>query len=131
MAARRNTMRLRRHQKKEIRRPRPTVRNCSFLAVGGLRHWFHLYHRTRTLPLPSRRDQNRFLLCRNTTFFRGKRRNSGPGFKSGIPPVGALCPAASPLRWFGVLPHSGTVAAADCRFSGEKERIMRYLESRV
>ena len=80
MAARRNTMRLRRHQKQEIRRPRPTVRNCSFLAVGGERHWFHLCHRTRTLPLPVG-DQKRFLFCRNTTFFRGKRRSSGPGFR--------------------------------------------------
>jgi hypothetical protein len=73
-------MRLRRHQKQEIRRPRPTVRNCSFFAVGGERHWFHLYHRTRTLPLPVG-DQKRFLFFRNTTFFRGKRRSSGPGFR--------------------------------------------------
>jgi hypothetical protein len=45
-------VRPRQRQKQGIQRPRPTVRNCSFSAVGGQRHWFHLYHRTRTLPLP-------------------------------------------------------------------------------
>jgi hypothetical protein len=34
----------------------------------------------RTLPLPVG-DEKRFLFCRNITFFRGKRRSSGPGFR--------------------------------------------------
>src|SRR5262249_18672416 len=71
-AATHNTVRPRRRQKQEIQRPRPAARNCSFSAADGLRHWFHLYHRTRTFPPPVG-DQRRFLLCRNTTFTRIER----------------------------------------------------------
>ena len=50
-------MRPRRRQRQEIRRPRPAVRNCSFSAVGGQRHWFHLYHQDEDIAAASRRSK--------------------------------------------------------------------------